>query len=278
MLHLVTDSTSDLTPDVAQRLGVTVVPLTVRFGDEQFRDGVDIDAPTFYSRLTSSPVTPTTSQPSPEDFAAVYRSLLRGDADEVISVHIAAKLSGTWQSAHLAARDMPAGRVHVVDSDSVSAGIQLLLRHAAQQIEDGIDAATIVTNLETLRERVIVYVLLDTLTYLQKGGRIGRAQAFLGSVLNVRPLLGVDRGEVEPVARVRSRQQGIAKMVELVRALGPLQSAAMMHSTAPEGAAELRGRLSALLPEMDVPLGQLGPVVGTYSGPGAIGVAALKAN
>lgn len=277
MLHLVTDSTSDLLPDTAAALGVTVVPLTVRFGDEQFRDGVDIDAATFYRRLTTSSVTPTTSQPSPDDFARVYRELLRDDADELISVHIAASLSGTYQSAHLAAREFPEGRVHVVDSLSVSAGIQLLLRSAAQGVEDGLDAATIVRNLESQRDRVSVHVLLDTLTYLQRGGRIGRAQAFLGSVLNLRPLLGVLHGEVEPVARVRSRQQGMSRMVELVRSLGPLQSAAMMHSTAPEGATELRDRLTTVLPEMDIPLGQLGPVVGTYSGPGAIGVAVLRA-
>ena len=277
MLHLVTDSTSDLLADEAQRLGVTVVPLTVRFGEEQFRDGIDIDGPAFYRRLTTAPLTPTTSQPSPQDFTAAYRELLRSDDDEVVSVHIAAKLSGTMQSAVLAARELPEGRVHVVDSESVSAGIQLLLRRAARYRDDGLDAARIVQNLESERHRVTVFVLLDTLTYLQKGGRIGRAQAFLGSVLNVRPLLAVRHSEVEPVARVRSRQQGMAKMIELVRGLGPLQSVAMMHSTALEGASELRERLVGMLPEMDIALGQLGPVVGTYSGPGAIGVAGLTA-
>jgi len=277
MLHLVTDSTSDLLAEEARALGVTVVPLTVRFGDEQFRDGIDIDAAAFYQRLTTSPVTPTTSQPSPEDFAGVYRKLLVNDDDEIVSVHIAAKLSGTMQSATLAARDLPEGRVHVVDSESVSAGIQLLLRQAAHYRDDGLDAARIVQNLEVERQRVIVYVLLDTLTYLQKGGRIGRAQAFLGSVLNVRPLLQIRESEVEPVARVRSRQQGMAKMVELVQQRGPLQSVSMMHSAALEGASELRSRLVATLPEMDIALGQLGPVVGTYSGPGAIGVATLSA-
>jgi DegV family protein with EDD domain len=277
MLHLVTDSTSDLLADEARALGATVVPLTVRFGEEQFRDGVDIDAPTFYGRLATSAVTPTTSQPSPEAFAEVYRALLRSPDDEVVSVHIAAALSGTWQSASLAAREVGEGRVHVVDSLSVSAGIQLLLRLAARDRDDGLDAARIVQNLERARDRITVHVLLDTLTYLQRGGRIGRAQAFLGSVLNVKPLLGVIRGQVEPVARVRSRQQGMSRMIDLIRALGPLQSVAMMHSTALAPATELRNRLTAMLPEMDIALGQLGPVVGTYSGPGAVGVASLQA-
>jgi DegV family protein with EDD domain len=277
MLHLVTDSTSDLTPADAAALGVTVVPLTVRFGEQQFRDGVDLDAPTFYARLTSSSVTPTTSQPSPDEFGTAYRQLLRSEADTVVSVHISSKLSGTCQSAHLAAQEFPEGRVHVVDSLSVSSGIQFLLQLAARARDAGDDVATIVRNLEAARDRVIVYVLLDTITYLQKGGRIGRAQAFIGGVLNVKPLLKVHEGVVEPVARVRSRQQGLAKMVELVRGQGPLQAVAMMHSTAPEAAAELRSRLTELLPELDVPLGQLGPVVGTYSGPGAVGVAVLRA-
>jgi DegV family protein with EDD domain len=277
MLHLVTDSTSDLTADDARRLGVTVVPLTVRFGEEQFLDGVDIDPGTFYQRLTSSSLTPTTSQPSPEQFATVYRELLKDDGDQVVSVHIAGSLSGTLQSANIAAQEFDAGRVAAVDSLSVSAGIQLLLRQAARDRDDGKDMASIVQNLELARQRLIVYVLLDTLTYLQKGGRIGRAQAFLGGVLNVKPLLQIHHGEVEPVARVRSRQQGMARMVELVQGLGPLQSVAMMRTTELEPAEEVRRRLVTLLPEMEVSLGQLGPVVGTYGGPGLIGVAALSA-
>ena len=277
MLHLVTDSTSDLLPHEAKALGVTVVPLTVRFGDEQLLDGIDIDAATFYERLTSSSVMPTTSQPSPEQFAAVYRELLRDDGDEVVSLHISAKLSGTLQSANLAAQEFPAGRVHVVDSMSVSAGIQLLVQLAARKRDGGADAATVVRNLESARTRTRVYVLLDTLTYLQKGGRIGRAQAFLGGVLNVKPLLQIEHGEVEPVARVRSRQQGLARMVELIRGCGPLESVSMMHTTALDAATDLRSRLTALLPEMEVPLGQLGPVVGTYGGPGLVGVAILRA-
>jgi len=277
MLHLVTDSTSDLLPDEARALGVRVVPLTVRFGDEQFLDGVEIDADTFYRRLTTSSVSPTTSQPSPEQFAEVYRELLRNDGDEVVSLHIAGKLSGTLQSASLAAQEFAPGRVHPVDSGSVSAGIQLLLRQAARDRDDGRDAAAVVADLEKLRERLIVYVLLDTLTYLHRGGRIGRAQAFLGGVLNVKPLLQIHHSEVEPVARVRSRQQGMAKLVELIRGMGPLQSVSMMHTTVPEAAAELRSKLVELLPELDISLGQLGPVVGTYGGPGLIGVAALEA-
>jgi DegV family protein with EDD domain len=277
MLHLVTDSTSDLLAEEASALGVTVVPLTVRFGEEQLRDGVDIDAATFYGRLTSSAVLPTTSQPSPEAFAEVYRSLLQSPGDEVVSVHIASHLSGTLQSAVLAAREVDEKRVHPVDSGSVSAGIQLALRAAARERDGGADAATVVRNLEERCRRTVIYVLLDTLTYLQKGGRIGRAQAFLGGVLNVKPILSIANGEVGPVARVRSQQQGLGKLFELVRGAGPLEAISMMHGDAVAPADELRARFVELLPELDITLGQLGPVVGTYGGPGLVGVAVLRA-
>lgn len=277
MLHLVTDSTSDLLADEAAALKVAVVPLTVRFGDEQYRDGVDIDAATFYRRLPASEKLPTTSQPSPEQFAEVYRSLLRSPEDEVVSVHIAAHLSGTLQSATLAARELDPERIHVVDSGTVSGGLQLLLRLAAKERDGGADAATVVRNLERNRERVLIYVLLDTLTYLQKGGRIGRAQAFLGGVLNVKPIVAVDKGEVEPVTRVRSKQQGLAKMLELVRGNGPLESICMMHGDALADGEQLRSGLTELLPELEITLGQLGPVVGTYGGPGLVGVALMRA-
>lgn len=277
MLHLVTDSTSDLLADEAAALRVTVVPLTVRFGDEQLRDGVDIDAATFYRRLPGAEKLPTTSQPSPEQFAEVYRSLLRSPEDEVVSIHIAGHLSGTLQSATLAARDVDERRVHVVDSQSVSGGMQLLLSVAVRGRDAGDDAATVVRNVERLRDRVNIYVLLDTITYLQKGGRIGRAQAFIGGVLNVKPIVSVEHGEVGPVARVRSKQQGIGKMVELVQGNGPLEAICMMHGDAGEPATELRGRLTALLPELEIPMGMLGPVVGTYGGPGSVGVAVLRA-
>jgi len=276
MLHLVTDSTSDLLADGARALKVSVVPLTVCFGDEQLLDGVDIDSTTFYRRLVSSPALPTTSQPSPEQFAEVYRSLLTGPADEVVSIHLPAHLSGTVQSATLAAREVDDQRVHVVDSWTISGGLQLLLEAAARERDQGLDAATIVRNLERRRERVTCYVLLDTITYLHKGGRIGRAAAFLGGVLNVKPIVTVDRGEVGPAARVRSKQQGVAKMVELARGNGPLDAISMMHGDAAEAGAEVRARLTEAFPGLSIPLGQLGPVVGTYAGPGSVGVAVLR--
>lgn len=253
-----------------------MVPLTIRFGEEQLRDGVDIDAATFYRRLVSEPELPVTSQPNPEEFAEVYARLLRESDDSVVSIHIAQKWSGTVQSAHIAAQAHP-GRVAAVDSGSVSVGAQFLIKAALADVAEGLDFATIVKNTEARRSRVRVWVLLDTLTYLQKGGRIGRAQAFLGGVLNVKPLLRLVDGEALPQARVRNVQQGVAKMVELLGAEGPLEAVAMMTSAEPAGAADARRLLTQAYPELQLSDGFLGPVVGTYAGPNAIGIAGFTA-
>ena len=278
MIHLVTDSTSDISPSDAQALGVHVVPLVVRFGDEQYRDGVDIDADQFYAKLEKTGVHPTTSQPSPEVFAALYRTLLSDPEDHVVGLHISAKLSGTLQSATLAAQEFDPGRIHLVDTESVSGGLQLLVLAALDDISAG-DPATVVAEKATRRRsKVTIVVLLDTLTYLHRGGRIGRAQAFVGSLLNVKPLLGVRDGEVVPLARPRSRSKGIDMIVEQVRGCLPLRSLAEFHAAAAESMVDLEARLSVAVSNVTAVLGRIGPVVGAYSGPGGLGVACLGAD
>ena len=276
MIRVVTDSTSDILPDEARRLGVDVVPLTVRFGDEQFRDGVDLGPDEFYRRLPTATVQPSTSQPTPEQFAEVYRRHVDA-GDTVLSIHISAALSGTLQSATLAAQDLPRGAVRVVDSTTVSAGMQFLVRAALSDVEEGCDLDELERRVVSRRERVAVHVLLDTLTYLQRGGRIGRAQGLVGGILNVKPLLGVRNGVVHPEARVRKRQQGIDKMLEMARQASPLSALAAFHCGAPELLELIEPRLRADHPGVEVITGQLGAVVGTYSGPGGVGIALLRA-
>lgn len=275
MIRVVTDSTSDLLPDRAAELGVEVVPLTVRFGEEQFRDGVDLSPDDFYARLPSAVQQPTTSQPSPEDFAAVYRRLVSA-GDEVVSLHIAGRLSGTLQSASLAAQEFGAA-VRVVDSGTVSAGIQFLVLDALADAAAGASAAEVVRGVEERRGRVELLVLVDTLTYLHRGGRIGRAQNLLGSILNVKPVLRVAAGEVHPHARVRSRQQGLAVLLRSIAEAGPIQRLAVFHCGAPDLLTGLEPQLRAAHPEVPLLAGQLGAVVGTYSGPHGIGVGFLRA-
>ncbi|MHB8718041.1 MAG: DegV family protein [Candidatus Dormibacteria bacterium] len=273
MVRIVTDSTSDISPADAARLGVDVVPLTVRFGEETFLDGVDITPDAFYARLATAPLSPSTSQPTPQRFAEIYQRHV--DAGEtVVSVHISEKLSGTLQSAVLAARDFAPGVIHTVDSMSVSAGLAFLVRAALFDVAEGCDAATVVARMTERRRRVTVYVLLDTLTYLQRGGRIGRAQGMVGGILKVKPLLRI-AGEVHPQARVRSRQQGIDRMLELVRGAGHVDQLAAFHCGAPELLDLVVPALREMHPEVEPMTGELGAVVGTYSGPGGIGVAHL---
>jgi len=276
VIRLVTDSTSDLLAPRALALGVTVVPLTVRFGAEDFRDGIDLGAADFYARLTDSSVSPTTSQPSPQAFADAYRDALRS-GDAVISVHISHKLSGTVQSATLGAREVDEARVHVADSGSASAGLQLIIEAARRDIDAGLDVAAVVAGIADRSSRTRIYVLLDTLVHLQRGGRIGRAQAAIGGMLKVKPLLCLRDGEVQPESKVRSRQQGIDALVGLAKGAGAVEAMAVMHADAPEHGERLRGRLREAFPGLDPALGELGPVVGTYTGSGALGVALMTA-
>jgi DegV family protein with EDD domain len=278
VIHLVTDSTSDISPSDAQALGVHIVPLIVRFGEEQYRDGVDIDADQFYAKLARTEVHPTTSQPSPDVFSTLYRTLLANPDDQVVGLHISAKLSGTLQSATLAAQDFEPGRIHLVDTESVSGGLQLLVRAALDDIRAGDSAATVAENAMRRRSKVTILVLLDTLTYLHRGGRIGRAQAFVGSLLNVKPLIAVRDGEVVPMARPRSRSKGIELIVEQVRGCTPLRSLAEFHAAASESMVDLEQRLSTAVSNVTAILGRIGPVVGAYSGPGGLGVACLGAD
>jgi DegV family protein with EDD domain len=278
VIHLVTDSTSDIALADAEALGVHVVPLIVRFGEEQYRDGVDIDADQFYTKLEHSDIHPTTSQPSPDVFATLYETLLADPADQVVGLHISAKLSGTLQSATLAAQDFDRSRIHLVDTESVSGGLQLLVRAALDDIRAGDDAALIAEKATKRASKVTILVLLDTLTYLHRGGRIGRAQAFVGGLLNVKPLIAVRDGEVVPVARPRSRSKGIDLIVEQVRGCAPLRGLAEFHAAAAESMTELETRLGAAVSNVSAVLGRIGPVVGAYSGPGGLGVACLGAD
>ncbi len=277
MIHLVTDSTADFTAAAAQRLGVHVVPLTVRFGDEQFRDGIDLQPSEFYRRLAGSPENPSTSQPPPRAFADVYRGLLAGTDDHVVSLHISRKLSGTLQSALVAARDIDLARIHPVDSESVTIGLQLLVEAACRDIARGADVVTVVENIAERRARTGIYFLLDTLTYLHRGGRIGRAQTFVGGVLKVKPVLSLHDGEVQPQSRVRSRQQGLDALTDLVRGAGDLEGLRIVHADAPELGAQLRERVRGVVPRLNPDIVDLGPVVGTYSGPDAVGIAYMRA-
>ena len=275
-VKIVTDSASDLPPELAERWGITVVPCYVMMDDVSYRDGVDIQADDFYVRLTSSPRLPTTAQPSMADFRSVYEELV-GQGHSVLSVHISGKLSGTMNSAEQAKAALGDGAdIRIIDSQLASIPLGLNVITAARLAGEGKSLDEIAGELAGDLSRTNCFFLLDTLELLQKGGRIGKAQAFLGSILNVKPILGIHDGEVAPLERPRNLQRGIRRLAELARAEAPFKSMAVIYSTDPAMADQLRGYLSDVLPESDTVTARFGSALGTYAGHNAVGVALVR--
>lgn len=272
-IKIVTDSTADLPPALAEELGITVVPLYVRFGDETYRDRVDITEDEFYQRLMNGPIHPSTSQPTPQDFANVYRELSQ-QADGIVSIHISSKLSGTCNSA-LQAKELVATEcpVEVVDSEMVSMGLGLLAIEAATLANSGKGLQQVVEEVKQLISSTHVWALFDTLKYLALGGRIGKAKALLGSVLNIKPLLVVKDGEMAPAGQVRTRAKGIGVLCDFVNKVTDIQDLAVVYSTTPDEAQVLADRIGTMFDKNRIRLARLGSTLGVHAGPGALVVA-----
>jgi fatty acid kinase fatty acid binding subunit len=276
VVRIVTDSTAAIPAPDQQAMAITVVPLNVHFGDQVFRDGIDLTEAEFFARLKASPRLPTTSQPSVGAFEEVFRPL-RAAGDEIISVHLSAKLSGTFGAARMAADGVDPEHITVVDSGTVAMAMGFLVLEAARLARQGAPRAAIIQRVEHLTPRARVICTIDTLTYLERGGRIGRAQALLGALLNVKPLLGVTDGEVLPLGRARSRAQALDRLVEILQRDGRLSHLAVLHGGAENEALRLRDRVASRYPELTIPLAEIGPVIGTHTGPGVIGFTYLTA-
>ncbi|GIW13402.1 MAG: DegV domain-containing protein [Tepidiforma sp.] len=275
-VRVVTDSTCDLPPDLVAAHGITVVPLTVIFGDEALEDGTQITAPAFYQRLRATRDLPRTSQPSVERFQRAYRAA-GADGADIVSIHISSKLSGTLNSASVA-RETLKHELHIdlIDSYNVSVGLGLVVLEAARAAASGGSLPDVVAAARRAMDRVSVYVAVDTLEYLQRGGRIGRARSLLGSILSIKPILMVDQGEVAPFERVRTRTRAHERILELAAGMPRAREMFIAHGDLPEEAAAALDRLRPALPHTTLHTAFLGPVVGTYTGPGAFGVAALE--
>jgi DegV family protein with EDD domain len=272
-IKIVTDSTADLPPALAEELGITVVPLYVRFGNETYRDRVDITEDEFYQRLMNDPVHPSTSQPTPQDFANVYRELSK-QADGIVSIHISGKLSGTCNSA-LQAKELVAAEcpVEVVDSEMVSMGLGLLATEAATIANSGKGLQQVVEEVKQSISSTHVWALFDTLKYLALGGRIGKAKALLGTILNIKPLLVVKDGEMAPASQARTRAKGIGMLYDYVNTVTDIQDLSVVYSTTPDEAQVLADRIGAIFDRSWIRLARLGPVLGVHAGPGALAVA-----
>ena len=270
---IVVDSTADF-PEAQQRYpNWRIVPLYVRFGTESFRDYVELGPDDFYARLRGSPVMPTTSQPTPADFHAVYEEL--GDYERVYSLHIAGTLSGTVESARVASREF-GDRIRVVDTQTASAAVAMLGLSIQRRLEQGTTDEEVEAVVERHRRDAQLIFTLDTLDYLARGGRIGRASAWAGQLLKVKPILTIRGGEVVPLKRVRGNRRAFEEFIAAFEAGssdGPNLRVAIAHAEAPDRADALRQLVRRTRPQAQLELvTSLGPVVGTHAGPGTVGL------
>jgi len=268
---VVTDSTADLPDEWRDRYGIEVVPLKVLFGKETFRDRVDMTDEEFFRRLAAATSLPTTSAPSPGEFAEVYERLSK-DYEGCISLHIGAQLSATAEAARVGAQSVEGFPVKVIDSETVTMPMAFLCRVAAESAS--LDKATAAVEERIPKCRVLA--LLDTLRYLEMGGRIKRAQAMIGTMLDLKPLLLVEDREIKPVDRVRTRSRAIGRMIDFFRGHLPVEYVAVMHAQAPDDAERIVVDLRREFPDLDIPVGQIGCVLGTHTGPKALGLVYIR--
>jgi len=274
---VVTDSSAYLPPEVCERLGVSVIPLNLVWGDEVLKDGVDIEPSAFYQRLQSAKVMPTTSQPSAGEFVDFFRQAAAdAKADAVVGVFLSAALSGTVASAEAARGMLSDLHVEVVDSRSTSMGLGFQVMAAAEVAQAGGSVEEVVNLAKQLRYRVHVLFVVDTLEFLHRGGRIGGARRLMGTALKVKPLLGLEDGQVEALEQVRTKRKALARMLEVAEERcghQPAVGAAIIHADCQAECADLREEVLALLQPREIYVSEVSPVIGTHTGPGTLGVA-----
>lgn len=276
VVRIVTDSTADLTSEQQRAAGITVVPLNVHFGDTVYRDRVDLTGEEFFRRLKSSPQHPRTSQPSVGAFEEAFRAL-RAEGHDVVAVLLSSKVSGTYNSALMAAKSVDGDHVEVIDSESASMALGFLALEGAEKSKGGAGLKDVVAHVRRLVPKARILAAMDTLTYLERGGRIGRARALLGSLLNVKPLITMQEGEVVPLGRARSWPQALDRLVEVLQRDTNVTRLAVLHGAADTDAQQLRARVAPRYPGLEIPLAEIGPVLGTYTGPGVVGFTYLIA-
>lgn len=270
-VRIVTDSASDLTADTVAAYGIRVAPLSVSFGDRSFLDGETIVPSQFYELLRTDPNFPRTSQPSIGRLQEIYTEA-RDDGVEVVSIHLSSKLSGTWNAATTAAQAVEGARVHLYDSLNASIVEGEQVRFAAQLAAEGATVPQILAGLDGFRPRLHHLFMLDSLEHVQRGGRIGRAQSLIGSLLSVKPILTILNGEVTPVQRVRTTAKALQELANDAQRRAPLAGMRIAHANAPEQAEQLLALLRPFAGEREIPVQPFGPVIGVHAGIGAVGL------
>jgi len=276
VVKVVTDSCSDITPQLAQELGITVVPLYVNFGNETYRDNVDLTTEEFYHKLETNNIRPTTSTATPADFAEFFTKLAE-ETNEILTITLSEKFSATYIAAlegkAMATKDC---HIEVIDSKLVAGAQMLLVILAAKMAQAGANLKQIADWVRRAISRMHVRMSFDTLEYLRRGGRIGKAQAFLGSLLKVNPVLGIKDGATFPIARSRNRTQAMDLLVNFVRGFSQIEAVAIEDATTPDDLQTLAGRLKDVVPAERIYRSKVSPVVGTHVGPHVLAVAVLE--
>jgi DegV family protein with EDD domain len=270
-VKIVTDSSSDIPPEIARELDITVVPLSVRFGAQTYRDGIDIMPEEFYRRLVAEPVHPATAAVSPGDFAGVYDKLA-AEAGGIISIHLSQKVSATYNAA-VQGRSLMENKacpVEIIDSRFVTIALGLITIGAARAAQAGKDMQEIVAQVNALVPCMRVYGILDTLKYVMKGGRLGRAGPFISSILPVKPVLTMKDGTVAPIGAARTRLKAIERLCGLIASVPMVQEIGIAHSATEEELLSFVERIKSILPDIKPVISRLGPALGVHGGPGSI--------
>jgi DegV family protein with EDD domain len=275
MIHLVTDSSAYLPPDVKSQYNVHTISLKIIVGDQTYDEEGGITKDEFYHLLANVETTPTTSQPSAGEFLALYQSLL-GDDDEIISIHISEGLSGTLPNARAAASEIAPSRIHVIDSRTTALGLIVIVTAAGEAIAAGKTSTEIVSVLERMANECCTYFMVENLAYLHKGGRINTASRFLGTLLNIKPILYLHEGKIEPLDKTRTSKKARRRLLdEVANYIGDRTArAAVAHIQASEAAEEMAAKVRDRLSCVSMYISEIGPAVGSHVGPGTLGIAA----
>jgi DegV family protein with EDD domain len=274
MVKIVADTTSGLPREMLKSLGIPLIPQIVAFGEDSYRDDTELDTVTFLQKLKASSQLPKTAAPPPSMYAPIFEQAKK-DGDEIVVVAPSSKVSGTVRSAEVAAQDFPGLPVHVVDTQTIAGNLASLVLLAHHWAQEGLNAQTIVERLNAWLPRNRIYFLVDTLEYLQKGGRIGGAKALLGELLQVKPILCVRQGQVEPFEQQRTKRRAVARLVEIVEEecpKSPESNLCVMQAEAMDEAKALASEFRARLGIENIPIYELPPAIVVHAGPGVMAI------
>lgn len=271
-VKLVTDSTAEISPELAESLGITVLPLTIQIGNKSYREGIDLNTKDFFSQVARTDATPLLTPPTVAQFEQTLDELMK-QTDEIVMLFNSSKLTKTYANAHRAAMPlMGRAKIRVIDSQLISTGLGMIATNAARAANKGADVEEVVRLTRGLIPRTYIAAFADTLDFLERSGRIRKAQSILGTFLNIKPLLILEEGEIVVLEKVRTRAKAIEKLVEFIIEFTHIEKMDVLHSTTPEDVALLIEQVNLQLPNLDMKVEMYGPSLGAFLGPGALGV------